>query len=670
MLIFQTLILGLLFLILSVLIFYGIGFGILSSRLKDLEDQEKITLGFSLGIIIFVFLAIVFGVLNLRFLTLPVILTFAILITVKQGLKIITPWRTVFKDKVLVLLMFFGILTQGFINFPSGYLYNDGLNFWSSQGHDGLWHVSVMEEIKKAIPPQNPGFSGEVVYNYHYLVDVLMGEFARIFPFFTSLDLYFRFFPIIFSFLLGIGVFAFVSRWQQNITIGYLAVFFTYFVGSFGYIASVIRGGNFFAGEAIFWASQQHTLIGNPPHAISHVFLISFFLSFLIYLKQRNIYWMLITFLIGSILAGFKVSGGFVMLVGLGAAALVDFITKRKFLTLILTALLILSNFITFKLMTKDAASFLIFLPWWFIRVMIVDKLGLIEWENRRQHYLSVGRFTSYLRIGQLELTAFLIFLIGNLGMRVIGFYELISMIIRGKLKVFKDPMSVMLLATMLTGFIIPIFFVQKGLIYNNIQFMQYFLFIFGFYGAISTYKILNFFKSNSAKFIVFILIVALSVPTVIGSLVEFYGPDKAPLSKISNAELDAIRYLRENSKQDSVILNLPYNKYLRNKIEEITLPIYAWYDTNYVSALSGRASYLASEHVTLLFYPSTQERIDNKGKFFSQTDFEWNRQFLKSENISYLYIPKKEIEVVLDLEQNTLQTFFENDEVIIYEVI
>lgn len=669
MLLLQTLFFGLIFLLLSGTIFYSIGFGILSSKLKDLEDQDIITLGLSIGLVVFVLCAILFGVLHLRWAVLPLVALASALSIYKSGLKILTPWKSFFKDRILLTLIILGILTQGFINFPSGYLYGGDLHFWSSQGHDGLWHVSVMEEIKKSFPPQNPGFSNTVVYNYHYLVDVLMGEFARIFPFFSSLDLYFRYFPVIFSFLMGISVFAFVSKWKENRYIGYLAIFFTYFVGSFGYIASVLRGGNFFSGETAFWAAQQNTLLGNPPHAISHGLLASFFLSFLIYLKKRNKFWAFISFLIVATLAGFKVSGGFVLLVGLGAAALVDLIVNRKILTLVLTGALGLSNFITFKLMTKDAASFLMFLPWWFIRVMIVDKLGLIEWEHRRQHYLSVGRFTSYLRVGQLELTAFLIFLIGNLGMRFLGFLELINMAVKGKLKSIKDPMNVLLTTSMFTGLIIPIFFVQKGLIYNNIQFMQYFLFIFGFFGAVSTYKILKSIKSKQLKIIFFLLIAALSLPTVIGNLREFYGPKTSPLSRISNQELSALKYLKENSKSDAIILNLPFNKYLRDKFKSQILPMYAWYDTDYISAIAGRSSYLASEHVTLLFYPQTQERIDNKSKFFQQSDLIWNKQFLKDEKISYVYIPKKEIETVLDVEGNGLKNFFENEEVTIYSV-
>lgn len=660
----------LLFFLISIFVFYIPGFGIVAAVKKKLEDQEIITLSLALGIVVFVLSAFILAFLNIRYLMLPVIILVSFFIILKNKLDVFSPWKIFIKNKLLSVLIVLGILIQGFINFPSGYMYKDGLYFWSSQGHDGLWHVSVMESIKQFIPPKNPGFAGERLYNYHYLVDILMGEFGRIFPFFSSLDLYFRFFPVIYSLLIGMSVFAFVTRWQNNEKIGYLAVFFTYFVGSFGYIVTFLRTGNIFGGETTFWAAQQNTLLGNPPHAVSHILLVTFFLCFLLYLKERSLSFWILSFLAGSILAGFKVSGGFVMLVGLGAAALVDFINKRKVSILIFAFFVGLSNLLTVKLMTSNAVSFLMFLPWWFIRTMIVDRLGWIDLELKRQHYLSRHTWNATLRVMQLETTAFLIFLVGNLGMRFLGVIELFRKFIFKRGEILKNPLEIMLLVTMLTSFTVPIFFVQRGLIYNNIQFMQYFLLIFGFYGAISTYRILKFFKNPLARLVILGLVIILSIPTVVGNLVEFYGPGKTALSKITKSELEALKFLKENSDNRSVILTTPFNQYLKDKFVNQPWPIYAWYDTSYVTALTGRSSYLASEHVTLLFYPQTNQRMENKKKFFEQSDFSWNYRFLREENISYIYLAKNELTKPLDTVKNGLKILFENDEVIILRVI
>ena len=113
----------------------------------------------------------------------------------------------------------------------------------------------------------------------------------------------------------------------------------------------------------------------------------------------------------------------------------------------------------------------------------------------------------------------------------------------------------------------------------------------------------------------------------------------------------------------------MPFNKYLKDKFDKQPRPIYAWYDTPYVSALSARASYLASEHVTLLNYPETAKRQENKEKFFSQSDFSWNRKFLEEEKIDYIYLAKREMEKPVNKEENNLDIFFENGEIIIFKV-
>lgn len=666
---FTTVLWFLVFVVLSFLVFYLPGFGLIKKAKEELAEQELISLSLVLGVVLFVITAAVLGLLNLRDLILPVILIVNLWVLIKFRWQIWSPWKILVKDRILLALLIAGILVQGFINFPSGFSYKEGLLFWSSQGHDGLWHVASMEQIRQSLPPQNPGFSGELLYNYHYLVDVLMGEFLRVFPFFSSLDLYFRFFPVVFSFMMGMTIFSLLARWKGNHQIGYLGLFFLYFTGSFGYIVSYFKGGGIFGGETAFWAAQHNTILGNPPHAISHSILPAFLLCFLLYLKNRNRDWFIISFLLGSVLAGFKVSGGLVMLVGLGFAALVDLIFYRRFTVVLLASLLGLSNFVTFKLMTRGAESFLMFLPWWFIRTTIVDRLGWMDLELRRQHYISRGTWQAGLRVMQLETLAFGIFLIGNLGMRVVGFIELVRKLMTWPPKVLKDPFEIALLASMLTGLVIPMLFVQKGIIYNNIQFMQYFLLIFGFYAAISTHRILTLLKHRWAKVIVIIAISAFALPTVIGNLVELYGPGKTPLSKVVNLELKALNYLKNNSPQDARVLTVPFNSNLKDQFKSQPRPIYAWYDTPYVSALSGRVSYLASEHVTLLGYPETNQRMENKKKFFSQQDLSWNRQFLQQEKISFIYVAKAEMEEPLDIKRNNLTVFFENDEVVVYKV-
>ncbi|MBI3485319.1 hypothetical protein HY025_00070 [Candidatus Daviesbacteria bacterium] len=658
------------FLILIFFVIYTTGFLILKLGKVELVAEECIALSLMLGSVIFVFEAILFGLLNLRFLSLPMLIILNIYIFIRYKFEILKTWKVFLYNWKLLSIILVGILIQGFINFPSGINYGDGLLFWSSQGHDGLWHISLMQEIVKSMPPKNPIYAHEVLYNYHYLVDIFMGEFARIFPIFSLLDLYFRFFPVVLSFMIGVSVFSFVSLWKKNALIGLIATAFTYFIGSFGFVVTYMKHGIIFGGETVFWAAQPNTILGNPPHAIAFSFITAYFLSFLKYFRERNKFWLIIAFLLGGVLTGFKVSGGIVLVFGVLAAGLFDLINTKKLTTLFFAILISITNFITFKLLTKSGEGHLIFLPWWFIRTMVVagNRLDWLDLELRRQTYLAAGTWHSYLRVLQLETLAFLIFLIGNTGMRIIALYEFIRIFGKKGSLLLKDPFEISLLTTMLVAFLIPIFFVQQGIIYNNIQFMQYYLLIMGFYAAVVFYKVIHI-KNALLKIFLIVLIIILSVPTVIGNLVEFYGPGTTALAIVSNAQLQSLDYLKNNTPSDATILSYPFDKYLKDKYQQQPRPIYAWYSTSYISAFGLRSTYLSAEEQALITGYPLNDRLEKMNKFFSQVDFKWNEEFLADEKIDYIYLEKPQIKNQLDLEKNHLVKIFENNESIIYKV-
>ncbi|PJE69028.1 hypothetical protein COU96_01990, partial [Candidatus Shapirobacteria bacterium CG10_big_fil_rev_8_21_14_0_10_38_14] len=463
------------FLLLSILVFYIPG-SLLTNKAKvNLRDDEKIILSTSLGLIIFLLTAISMALLKIRFLVPFIYLGFTLYALYKFKNENFLPFARIFKQKLLMLFLFFGTLIEGFINFPSSFAYKAGHLYWSSQGHDGLWHIAIIETIKKSLPPYNPLFAGEKLFNYHYFSDVVIAEFNRLFPFFTSLDLYFRYFSFLISFLIGLAAYSLLTTWTKNKLIGFLGIFFTYFVGSFGYMILAIQGRGFFGGETIFWAAQGNTIIGNPPHAFCYVLVPTFLLAFYYFLKQKTRLLFLICLLLSGFLAGFKVSAGFVVLAGLLATSVFSLILKKEREIILLTIISGLTNFLTIKSITRGAVSFLIFEPWWFIRTMIVvsDRVNWIDLELRRQFYLAKGGFRATLRIIEFETIAFFLFLIGNLGMRVIGFWEIFKSF--WKKTVFKDPVFSTIFFAMLTAFLIPLFFIQKGVVYNLIQFMQYF---------------------------------------------------------------------------------------------------------------------------------------------------------------------------------------------------
>ena len=278
-------ILALLFLIIFTLIFYPQGYYLL--RKTNLKDHEIILLSLVPMIVIFTLESLVLAFLNLRFLLLPVNVGLSGLVLLSHKLKIFNPFSVFGKYRLLTILLILAVIVQGFINFPSGFRFEEGLLFWSSQGHDGIWHVALMEEVAKGMPLQNPLISGFPLYNYHYLIDVFMGELVRVLHF-ASIDAYFRFFPVVFAILINLSVFSFVYRWRKNIETAYWAMFFTFGTGSFGYVVNYLKGGGVFGGETVFWSSQNNTILGNPPHAVSFIFLVTSLLSLNFYFNLFN----------------------------------------------------------------------------------------------------------------------------------------------------------------------------------------------------------------------------------------------------------------------------------------------------------------------------------------------------------------------------------------------
>ena len=663
--IFHTFPLLLLFILIATLSFYPLGYLLLGKNTKNLKAQETISLSFTLAIVVFVLLSVFLTLLKLRFLLVFIVAGANLYSIIKYKVSLFSPWKNLFQNRTLLVLIFLGIVVEVGLLFPSGYQYKDGLLFWSSQVFDGLWYISLIEAIRKGIPPITPVFSGTHLHNYHYLIDVFMGEFYRIYNFFSPYDLYFRFFPVLFSFLLGISVFSFVNRWKNKV-IGYWSMFFTYFVGSFGFVVTYIKSGKVFGGETAFWASQLNTVVANPPHASAMVLLCSFLLCFTLFLKYRSKSWFVFCVLVGLIVAGFKVSGGVVLLAGLGAAGLVEIVRRKNFSVIIMFLILLISNFLALFSIVPTATSFLVFEPWWFIRTMVVAKLGLIDWELRRQTYLSIGRFTSYLRVIQLEGTALLIFIVGNLGVRIVGLPIIVGKILHFKRGILKSPIDAFLLSGSFVGFLIPMLFLQKGIAWVSVQFIQYVLLITGFYGAVFVYFVLKKIKPIVVKTLFVLVVVLLSIPTVIGNYVEFYGGP--PNAVISNNEISALKFLKENSKPDDIIMTPPFNKYAKNDYKKNPLPIYAWFSTAYVSALTDRITFLDCEEQLLAMGYDIETRLNDEKKFFTQKDFTFNKDFLNRNDIAYIYVPTPE-KYSLQEASNNLTKVFSNDEVSIYKV-
>ncbi len=585
-------------------------------------------------------------VLNIPYLIIPV-LFLSIFVGRETLFRIFNNLKIKFNLQTLLVLTIFiiGMVGQLAIIAPSGTYQNGDLVFWSAHGHDGTWHMALMEEIKKGYPFQNPIFAGTPLKNYHFFSDVLPAMVSK-YLWISNENLYFRIFPLFYSIFLGASAFFLTKKLTKNFSSSIWAVIFTYFAGSFGYLIG--------KGESVFWATQIQSSGGNPPQIISNFLFLTAIYYVFVYLEQTEkrleIKYFLISFILLGTISAFKIYAGVILLGALSIVGTWNLIFRkdmRLFILSLLSGIMALALYIP---NSSNSGSFLIYEPWWYIRTMIVEpsRLNLLDWELRRQTYIYEHNWK---RVIWLEGMGFLIFFFGNLGMRFIGLWEFVK-----TNTIFKISITLSLL--------LPLIFLQKGVASNTAQFLQYFILLFGILSGIAVSKI-----PKAFSFFLFPLIFLLMIPTQVKLFEEFYWSNnhiRQPFTKISSAELEALNFIKENTNENSIILTPPYNQYLNLKKQ---IPdIWDWFDTSYVSALTSRRTYFDDyEQVDIMGY-DYRPRLKTKETTFNSEKIDEVKSSLKSTNANILYYPKA-VAPKTSVESLDLTKLFENSEVIIWKI-
>jgi hypothetical protein len=645
-------------------------------RLKC-QGLEVISLSLSLGIVSFVFLSLVLGFLRLRFLLLP--------LTLFLGAKVIFSHRQEALDafkartwslknkKAFLFVLLLGFLAQIWINIFSGWRYSDGIRFHSSHGHDAPWHGSVVQEIATRFPPRMRFVGNLPLKNYHFFVDILFGEFYRLFRF-NPLDLYFRHFTFLFAALFLLNIFVFVRNWHDE-KAALWATHLTIFAGSFGYLITLIRNQTLLGlrSEAIFWVSQGNTAIGNPPQIVAFILFLAFLNLFYHWQKKPSLTFLVVLGLFGGLIFGFKVYSGATILGGLGLLAGYELVFRKKVKNLLLFLAVLAPALLVFFSTTEKGGSFLVFEPLWFVRTMVVagDRLGWMDLELRRQFYLAQGGLRGYLRVFQFESFALLIFIFGNLGIKFLGFGEVFKNLCgRRKIK----PLDLFLVFTLLVCFLVPQVFVQKAIAWNTVQFLHYFVLLMGLFSGVVVSRLASQPKSLK-KGLSILLIVVLGLPTVLADL-KFFAPGNA-LAIVENQELEAIRALQKATDPEEPILTHPYNRWAAASHPIQPRPIYSWDSTGYLSYFSNRPTFMSDQgQVEIMGYKEGKKRTEALYEYLffsgSGADVPKNpgkaRQFLIENNLKYIYLVYKQ-KFAFDPEEAGLELIFQNPVARIYKL-
>lgn len=558
---------------------------------------------------------------------------------------------------LLLTLVILGTIFQSLSLIKSGWVYDFGMGFWGPLGHDGVWHQALVNQLTKNVPPQNPIFSKTILANYHYFYDLLVAVTYRLSGI-PVLDLIYRFYPVLFSILLGVGTYILAEKMFSNRKAGILSVYFVYFGSSFGWIVEYIKEKHF-GGESAFWVNQPVSFNLNPPFAISLIFLISLILLIkFLHEKERNVLTTLGFILIAGLIIEFKVYAGIIVLGALFLTSVYRLIRgKDAYLFLVFIATMLLSA-VFFLPQNSKSGELLVFSPFWFIHSMIdfPDRVGWLKLSAARMAYFERG---DYLKFLVAETLGLIIFIVGNLGTRVIALL-LLPKAFRGKMDINSQIFFVGCLGV--TSLIIPIFLIQKGNPWNTIQFMYYFLYIVAVVAGYSCQQILRLKPALLFKSVFVLILLITPISSVATFRSGFYS--KSP-SRLTTGELEALKFLKKQP--EGVVLTPPFVKTLRSRLKE-PFPLLAYESTSYVSAFSAQQSYVEDELQQEILQNVYEKRIIEAKEFFSGKDLLWSKKFLSDEKIKYLYMPKI-YDYGLSVEKVGLERIFNNEETEIFRV-
>lgn len=552
-----------------------------------------------------------------------------------------------------IILLFLGTASWSLTMIKSGLIYPFGMGFWGANGHDGIWHIALINSLAKGSFDM-PVFAGEILKNYHVGFDLLVALLHKI-TLIPIVTLYFQIVPPILAFLVGVLTYKFVWEWRKSEIAAFWSTFFVYFGGSFGWIINLFRGKGI-GGESMFWSQQGISSLINPAFALSLAMILAG-LIFTLRLTKKFSWW---NFILATLFLGLtfevKVYAGVLLLGGL----LVATIKNRKILWVFLSSLTI--SLILFFAFNRGSTTLLVFKPFWFLETM----MGLSDRVDWPRFYSAM---TNY-KLGRVwpkeipaYLVAFVIFYVGNMGTRLIKEFAVWKRVKNIKLA---DSMDFFFGSAVVAGAVIPMFFLQEGTPWNTIQFFYYSLFAASILAGVGFSEFLPKINTTILYIIIVAGVVLLTLPTTIGTLAEVYLPARPP-AKISNEELSALNFLAKQ--KDGAVLTYPFDRIAAQKaVANPPRPLYLYESTAYVSAFSNKPTFLEDQvnlDITGYDWRTRRKSVESFLNTLSQKEA---YDFLRKNNISYVYWIKGQ-RARLGEGQLGISRIFENSTVDIYKV-
>jgi len=598
------------FLSLLLLTFSYLGFGLFILKFFKFKFTalEKILFALILSISIlsmsFVLLAKLIS-LNSYYLLIPSFILGAIALWHERD--IFTQLINKFKDRLWpsIFLLFAILILASGLFFSSFYKDNQLL---LRDTYDGSWHVALIKECMKSLPPHHPSNPKIILSNYHYFYDVFLASLG-FFSHLPALNLHYQLGQLLVATLLVLSAFC-LGRRMHSTKAGLLLVFFTTFVGSFAYLIPLFLPGQAWS-ESSFWVSQTFATMTNPQLIFSIATLYSLLIFYTKdFFKIEKRHFLIVLLIIPSI--GFKSYGWVLMSLLYAMDLLFNFWQRKKLRYIVYGILYLLLALPIVYLMTGFKSGSFFYHPLWFIDTMVEagDRLNHLKWRFMLDHYLLSNNYPRILILRTVEI---LIFYIGNLGTRAIFFLYPIWRLVNKKKWKKHQPLLDLLFILFLFSSIFPLLFLQRGTVWNSIQFWYYALIIANILAVMVLMKL----TKNWQKWqvcLAIILLVSLSIPTFWQSTAGRWQSHKqVPLEEVE---------LLASLPQDQQILICPDNS--------------IWYNSSLLATLSPAKVYLADPGQVNLLNLETDD-FQEFAEIFENQDLARLKNIVDEEKIDYI---------------------------------
>ncbi len=284
---------------------------------------------------------------------------------------------------------------------------------------DVLFHIAIANELTHTVPPQAPLFAGHTL-SYHYGMDLAVAMFARA----TGLnvrDLIVRFMPTLFVGLSMLSVFCFSRNWLRSGYFGALVVFLVFFGADFSFIPGLLLGEKGDWSLRYFSAPAVVTLFYFNPILPGLGVLFGGLFCLDRYMHERSRAWLFLAALLFVALIEVKMlmAGQLICSLGVAAVVYLIFFSNADLFKIAGCTAVAAIPLVSWVLLKNESGGRIVakFEPWLYVS-HAMQTLGLGDWFNGSVAFAVV---------------AVPIYLVGCLGLRVIGLPAIFTAIFRPK---------------------------------------------------------------------------------------------------------------------------------------------------------------------------------------------------------------------------------------------